>query len=552
MFQPGGSSLPSSSVELSLRCEKLRDLDTFSKSDPFCVVECKTLGVQNDWIEVGRTECVMDNLNPVWQKKIVLDYNFEQRQMLRLRVYDLDSDSVSSGLESQDFLGVAECSLGEVVSKQSSGFSKELTDGGGARIFIAAEEMSSNKEEVLLQFSAKGLDKMDFFGKSDPFLEFSRSTESNQYILVHRSEVIKNTLNPEWRQFNIKVRALCNGDDDRDIKVDVFDWNRSGDHEIIGTFHTNMRKLREGPGAENVYDVVNEKKRKKKGSKYKNSGTVTLKKSKVQLVPSFLDYIQGGTQVNFTLAIDFTGSNGNPAEPRSLHYRGDPSKPNMPPNQYVTAIRSVGEIVQDYDSDKMFPALGFGARIPPTGQVSHEFFLTLDPSQPYCQGIDGVLAAYYNSLHNVQLYGPTNFSPVIRHVANFAEAYKSDPSNYFILLIITDGIITDFEETKRSIIAASSLPMSIIIVGVGQEDFSAMDDLDSDEELLRSGSLVAQRDIVQFVELRKFVHANGSWSKEMLAKEVLAEIPDQLLSYMKSKGFQPPQPAPQEAWRPPQ
>ena len=82
MFQPGGSSLPSSSVELSLRCERLRDLDTFSKSDPFCVVECKTQGIQNEWMEIGRTECVMDNLNPVWQKKVVIDYNFEQRQML--------------------------------------------------------------------------------------------------------------------------------------------------------------------------------------------------------------------------------------------------------------------------------------------------------------------------------------------------------------------------------------------------------------------------------------------------------------------------------------
>jgi len=29
---------------------------------------------------------------------------------------------------------------------------------------------------------------------------------------------------------------------------------------------------------------------------------------------------------------------------------------------------------QDYDSDKMFPALGFGARIPPTGEVG-VFFL---------------------------------------------------------------------------------------------------------------------------------------------------------------------------------
>merc|ERR1711963_385114 len=127
--------------------------------------------------------------------------------------------------------------------------------------------------------------------------------------------------------------------------------------------HTNMRKLREGPGPDNVYDVVNDKKRNKKGSKYKNSGTVNLRKSEVHLVPSFLDYIQGGTQVNFTLAVDFTASNGNPMDPNSLHYRGDPSRPN----QYVTAIRSVGEIVQDYDSDSMFPALGFGARIPRTG-----------------------------------------------------------------------------------------------------------------------------------------------------------------------------------------
>lgn len=39
------------------------------------------------------------------------------------------------------------------------------------------------------------------------------------------------------------------------------------------------------------------------------------------------------------------------------------------------ALKAVGEIIQDYDSDKMFPALGFGARLPPDGRVSHEFAL---------------------------------------------------------------------------------------------------------------------------------------------------------------------------------
>ena len=89
-------------------------------------------------------------------------------------------------------------------------------------------------------------------------------------------------------------------------------------------------------------------------------------------------------------------------------------------------------------------------------------------------------------------------------------------------------------------IATKGLPMSIIIVGVGNEEFDAMEELDSDDRLLRHGSLQASRDIVQFVELRKYIQRSGVWSKEQLAKEVLAEIPGQMLSYMKSKGFKPP------------
>merc|ERR1711923_105687 len=98
-------------------------------------------------------------------------------------------------------------------------------------------------------------------------------------------------------------------------------------------------------------------------------------------------------------------SNGDPRHPDSLHFTGRQGE-----NQYTTAIRSVGDIIQDYDSDKQFPALGFGARIPPDGRVSHEFFLNLT-NNPYCDGIDGVLAAYYQALNGVRLYGPTNFSP---------------------------------------------------------------------------------------------------------------------------------------------
>lgn len=81
---------------------------------------------------------------------------------------------------------------------------------------------------------------------------------------------------------------------------------------------------------------------------------------------------------------------------------------------------------------------------------------------------------------------------------------------YFILLILTDGVITDMADTREAIVHASHLPMSVIIVGVGNADFSDMQMLDGDDGILRSpkGEPVL-RDIVQFVPFRNFKHV--SW-----------------------------------------
>jgi len=57
----------------------------------------------------------------------------------------------------------------------------------------------------------------------------------------------------------------------------------------------------------------------------------------------------------------------------------------------------------------------------------------------------------------------------------------------------------DFEATKEAIVNASILPLSIIIIGVGNEDFKEMEELDSDGTLLKFGDRKAARDIVQFV-----------------------------------------------------
>ena len=56
-------------------------------------------------------------------------------------------------------------------------------------------------------------------------------------------------------------------------------------------------------------------------------------------------------------------------------------------NAYALALTAVGEIIQHYDSDKMFPALGFGAKLPPDGRVSHEFPLVGAPRLGTSRGV---------------------------------------------------------------------------------------------------------------------------------------------------------------------
>ena len=62
------------------------------------------------------------------------------------------------------------------------------------------------------------------------------------------------------------------------------------------------------------------------------------------------------------------------------------------------------------------------------------------------------------------------------------------------------------EATKDLVVASSHLPLSIIIIGVGEENFQLMKQLDSDDALLRnSRGEQALRDVVQFVKFKKYV-----------------------------------------------
>jgi hypothetical protein len=63
------------------------------------------------------------------------------------------------------------------------------------------------------------------FGKSDPYFKIYRE-KSGGNVLLFESEVIKNTLDPTWKDVDIWLSELNGEDMNRNIVFDVYDWDK--------------------------------------------------------------------------------------------------------------------------------------------------------------------------------------------------------------------------------------------------------------------------------------------------------------------------------------
>lgn len=122
-----------------------------------------------------------------------------------------------------------------------------------------------------------------------------------------------------------------------------------------------------------------------------------------------------------------------------------------------------------------------------------------------------MIHTYRNILDVVELSAPTTFSEVIKFAAG--QARKKSEENkqmYWVLLLLTDGVITEgngttyLQDTIKEIVDASALPLSIVIVGVGNEDFEQMERIDGSKFALSHGGVRADRATVQFVPFRNY------------------------------------------------
>eukprot|EP00184_Porphyridium_aerugineum_P005642 CAMPEP_0184696688 /NCGR_PEP_ID=MMETSP0313-20130426/3901_1 /TAXON_ID=2792 /ORGANISM="Porphyridium aerugineum, Strain SAG 1380-2" /LENGTH=834 /DNA_ID=CAMNT_0027155369 /DNA_START=87 /DNA_END=2591 /DNA_ORIENTATION=- len=535
-----GNMSVSSRVSLSFKCHGLPNVDSLlSKTDSFVVAYI-------DKDEVGRTEIVSNNLDPVFATSIEVTYNFEENQRLKVYVFQADDRSRNDqtakiDLKTYNLIGTARCTLSHLIT--APGGKKTLimeAVRGKPNITILAQEIyaASQTQIIRIALSGHNLDKKDFMGKSDPYYKVYRLHETEkgtEEVLTFKSEVRKQTLNPVWDRVDIKM-ASFGGDMSSPFRIEVFDWDMNGGHDFIGEMRTSLQALQAIQGTEKKLELINPK---RKGDT-KVAGSISVRELSVIIKPTFLQYISGGCEINFSVAIDFTASNGDPRDATSLHHVR-PFDPRFL-NPYQKCILAVGDVLQHYDDDKKYPCFGFGAVLPHrNNEKSHCFALNNNEAAPEVFGIQGILAAYNGVIPHIKLSGPTMFSEIIMTMAARTKSnnVSQQRQSYQVLLLITDGVLNDMDETINAIVTASSLGLSIIIVGVGSADFTAMEVLDGDKQRLHGTAGFVERDIVQFVPYRDFVQPDGQFDHIKFSKALLQEIPAQMVSYFESKNIKP-------------
>lgn len=547
-------------IQLTLSATGLKNVAGIGKgtSDPFAIVTLLATGPGAKPKVLGKTEVIKNQLSPKWTTSFLFDYEFGKETHINISVVDEVRKT------SDKPMGSAVFEIGDIMGSRGSIKAKKLKKGG--TLYVRLQKAAPrNAGKLALRLRGDKLKNVDgLFQKSDPFYELSRTYDGpsgGSYTPVYRSKQVKNNLNPKWEPATIDVGTLCDGALERKIQVAVYDYEKDGKHESMGTFETTVNELVKASGNGNFTLT----------RKRKNFGTIIVDQAQItgaddtssstttapvttsaaadpsvlpvpvpqmanmdlgrttpgavpvpapQQSPTFVDYITGNCVLTMTVAIDFTGSNGDPRRPGTLHHFSQQL------NGYEKAITAVGGILSKYDSDQNFAVVGFGAKY--GGIVRHCFQVGKEKE---CHGVRGILDAYRGVFKTpLIMSGPTVFTEAIQLAAAQAKSrHQANPLSYSILLLLTDGAVTDIEATKQVLASVADAPLSIVIVGIGSADFSAMQFLDDFER--RSGM---QRDIVQFVQFSKH-----EFDKTSLTRATLDEIPDQLVQFFVSRGIMP-------------
>ena len=430
------------------------------------------------------------NGNIIFEKFYVCDYFFEKEQKIQIIV-----NKNNSPIKVDTTLG---CIIG---SRFSTFIIKYFQD---ENLIVKAEKIGKNNAVINLKFSLKLDDKNLNYFSNHKLIYLITCKEQKLYSSEEISS--EGTFNP------IEI-PIC-------LIQPFYTFNLyDSHHKLLYTFNKKIDDIKLEPNKLESKILVG-----------KNKYLYLYDNSEIKEGFTFLDYIKAGVRIGLSIGIDFTGSNGHPLDKGTLH-----SIKDNKPSDYERAIKECGNILAHYDYDQLFPVYGFGAIINSSDNKLASMCFNLNfENDPDIYTIDNIIKTYHDCLKKDKLTfaGPTEFAPIINKVISKIEKNQLE---YHILMILTDGVIDDLQETIDALVKGSFYPLSVIIIGIGDADFKNMEILDGDNvPLISSIGEKRMRDLVQFVPFNKFQN-----DEKKLSNEVLEEIPRQITEYYSMNNLNP-------------
>ena len=458
------------------------------------------ISLDNEFNFIGQTEEYVDN-DLLFKKRFRMYYCFQKLQIVKVEI------DIAQNIQ------VVNTSLGNILG------SKELfvelpffyngTHNDCSVIVRGVVVKDENKNSFITLNLITDLTTLPY---SDYFVVISNWHHPRRPQKVWKSVEIPGTETTFTAQM-ITMQDLCLGNNNRKITIEFFGVYCG----FVGKADKTLAQLTEAMTNKDKIPIINEE-GEEKGFFYISYT--------VEKISRFIDLIENGLQIKISFAIDYTNSNLVYTNKKSLHYIGDPEKLNP----YENCLRCFGELVGSYDFENKIAMLGYGGIIPQTGETSHCFPVSLT-NNPYAKGIEEAIKQYKNSLPKITLDGPTYFFPIFKENLAMIKEYENYPTSiYHLLVIITDGTIHDLDEMKRQLIKNETSPLSVCIVGVGDENFSKMYQLDCRTKPLedKNGNK-SNRDMCQFVRYKDFRDR-----PDKLTETMLMIIPSQVEAYFRA------------------
>ncbi|PRP78925.1 hypothetical protein PROFUN_13301 [Planoprotostelium fungivorum] len=233
----------------------------------------------------------------------------------------------------------------------------------------------------------------------------------------------------------------------------------------------------------------------------------TRKFSSIQDVQNALKE-QGLESSNLIIGIDYTESN-EWSGVKTFGGYGLHRIRNGILNPYQEVITIIARTLEAFDDDKIVPVYGFGDSATTDKSVFPFWKERIPP------GFEHIVERYNAITPDIKCAGPTNFAPIIWQAIRITKASKS----FHILIIIADGDVIDLQETSDAIVDASSFPLSIIMVGVGDGPWEMMRRFDE-------GLPARKFDNFKFVPFHEVL--SGQENREIaFSAAALAELPYQ-------------------------